>query len=135
MEKHFLDGQFEGPQEFRPEPWYNPYGDCIQYLIADEAPVADRIDDILTIYRSAIDNRPIGYQIKDVLALIKEFGWDGLACVSQQTDEEVMRVSVTALFLAAYESLPRTMTRRAAYASAMQYPTEKRLCREELVPA
>ena len=122
MEKHFLDGQFEGPQEFRPEPWYNPYGDCIQYLIADEAPVADRIDDILTIYRSAIDNRPIGYQIKDVLALIKEFGWDGLA-------------SVTALFLAAYESLPRTMTRRAAYASAMQYPTEKRLCREELVPA
>ncbi|KKL21210.1 hypothetical protein LCGC14_2447760, partial [marine sediment metagenome] len=35
------------------------------------ASVADRIDEILTIYRSAEVNRPIGFQIKGIEAIIK----------------------------------------------------------------
>lgn len=135
MEKHFLEGQFEGEQRFRSEPWYNAHGDCIVYQTADEGLVADRIDEILTIYRSAIDNRPIGYQIKDVIALIRRFGWDGLACVSEASGDEVTSVSVAALLLAAYEGGPKTTSRRQAYASAMEYAPEKRIPRAELIPA
>jgi hypothetical protein len=136
MEKHFLEGQFEGePQEFKAEPWYNPHGDCIVYQIADEALVGERIDEVLTIYRSAIDNRPIGYQIKDVLAIIRRFGWDGLACMSETSGDEVTCVSVAALLLAAYEDGPKTTNRRTAYASVLKYGSDKPIRREQLVPA
>jgi hypothetical protein len=38
MEKHFLADMMagEGQPEFRAEPWFNPYGDCITYKMADE---------------------------------------------------------------------------------------------------
>ena len=78
MEKHFLADKMEGASEFRAEPWYNPYGDCIVYQMADEAVVADRVDELLTVYKSAVDDRPIGYQIKGVAAIIGKFGLDGL---------------------------------------------------------
>ena len=135
MERHFLEGEMEGPHEFKAEPWYNPHGDCVVYQIADEALVADRIDDVLTIYRSAVDDRPIGYEIKDVIALIKRFGLDGLACASDETEDEVTRVSVTALLLAAYEDGPKTTNRRRAYASAMEYAPPKGIPKDEFVPA
>ena len=40
-------------------PWYNRQGDCLVYQTVDEAAVAERIDALLTIYRSAIEDRPI----------------------------------------------------------------------------
>jgi len=135
MEEHFLDYTAEGPQEFKPEPWYNPHGDCIVYQIADEALIADRIDEVLTIYRSAIDERPIGYEIKDVLAIIQKCGFDALACASGETSEELTSVSIAALLLVAYEEGPKTTNRRHGYASAMQQGPTKPIPREELVPA
>jgi len=79
MEEHFLRDATDGEPEFRPEPWYNAYGDCIVYQMVNEAVVGERIDEVLTIYRSAVDNRPIGYQIKGVAAIVRRFGFDGLA--------------------------------------------------------
>ena len=64
MEKHFLSEFVKGEERLSPEPWYNPDGDCVVYQMVNEAIVADRIDEILTIYRSAITERPIGYQIR-----------------------------------------------------------------------
>lgn len=60
-------------ETFKVEPWYNPYGQCIVCQIADEAVVADRVDGTLTLYRSAIDNRVIGYQIEGVWDILKKF--------------------------------------------------------------
>lgn len=77
MKAHFLKDCVAGlarPEPGDPKPWYNPEGDCIVYQIHDEAIVADRIDDILTIYRSAQTGNPIGYQITGVTALTKRFG-------------------------------------------------------------
>ena len=127
MEKHFLAdlAQEHGPATFRAEPWYNPHGDCIVFQMADEAVVADRIDDLLTIYRSAVDNRPIGYQIKGVGAIIKRFGLDGLTVESVSDDQVVKAVSIRLLLLAAYDQGPRTPGRRKAYAAAMDCPAEK----------
>jgi hypothetical protein len=64
----------ERPESVGPKPWYNPEGDCIVYQIHDEAIVADRIDEIVTIYRSVQTDNLIGYQINGVTALIKRFG-------------------------------------------------------------
>lgn len=76
MEEHFLKDFVSGRsgQEELPEPWYNPDGDCIIYQTADEAIVADRIDESLTIYRSVETNKAIGYQIKGVAEIVRRFG-------------------------------------------------------------
>jgi len=138
MEKHFLADMMkdQGAPTFRAEPWYNPDGDCIIYKMADEAVVADRVDDLLTIYRSAVDNRPIGFQIKGVAAIINKFGFAGLAVSSEATAASVRSVSIGALLLAAYEERPFTVDRRIGYAAAMGFPVEKNeMAMDELQPA
>ncbi|MCX5634991.1 MAG: hypothetical protein NTW55_03995 [Planctomycetota bacterium] len=119
MEKHFLSDYVEGSSEFRPEPWYNQKGDCIVYQTANEAIVADRIDEFLTIYSSAIDERPIGFQIKGVRAIIKAFGLDGLAVKVEKAGDQIRKISLIALLLAAYEQGPQSLGRRKAYVRAL----------------
>ena len=136
MEKHFLADMMQGTPTFRAEPWYNAEGDCIVYKMADEALVADRVDELLTVYNSAVDNRPIGFQIKGVLAIIKKFGFDALAVSSEADDQGMKSISIIALLLAAYEEGPRTFARRKAYAVAMQCPVENgTIPADELQPA
>lgn len=126
IEKHFLADLMEGTPQFRAEPWYNPVGDCIVYQTNDEAVVAHRIDELLTVYNSAVDDRPIGFQIKGVAAIIRKLGMDGLVVESVTDTHGVKSISVTALLLAAYEEGPRTLGRRKAYAIAMECPTDRR---------
>jgi len=71
MEKHFLDDLVEGEPGFKPGAWYNRFGDCIEFCLANEGIVAERIDEVITIYRSAVDKRAIGFQIKGVQAILK----------------------------------------------------------------
>jgi hypothetical protein len=119
MEKHFLNDFVSGSSEFRSEPWYNSEGDCIIYQTANEAIVRDRIDGFLTIYRSAIDNRPIGFQLKSLRAIIRKYGFEGLAVMVKETGDQITSISVVALLLAAYEQGPLTLKRRRAYATVM----------------
>ncbi len=133
MEKHFLQDLMEGEPEFTPEPWYNPVGDCIIYKMADEAVVADRVDELLTIYRSAVDQRPIGFKIKDVQAIIRRFGLQGLAVSSEADVQSVKSISVAVVLLAAYEEGRPSVSRRKAYASVM-CPAEKTISAEDLQP-
>lgn len=136
MDKHFLADMMDGTPEFRPEPWYSPDGDCIVYKMADEAVVADRVDGLLTVYNSAVDNRPIGFQIKGVHAIITKLGLDGLAVESQVDGRGVKCISIALLLLAAYEEGPPTLGRRKAYAAAMECPAERRtIPADELQPA
>jgi len=138
MEKHFLADRMEGEgsPEFRAEPWYNPYGDCIVYQVADEAFVAERVDEVLTVYNSAIDDRPIGFQIKGIHAIVRKFGLDALAVESEADSGVVRSISIVALLLAAYEEGKPTLARRRAYAAAMECPAEKRsIPADQLQPA
>jgi hypothetical protein len=136
MEKHFLEGMMEGRPQFRAEPWYNPYGDCIVYQMADEAFVAERVDELLTIYRSVLDGRPIGFQIKGVQAIIRKFGWDGLAVTTETAAGQVRSVSVMALLLAAYDAGPKTLARRLSYAAVMECPPPRlTISADEMIPA
>jgi hypothetical protein len=134
MEAHFLNEFVVGQTRQEPEPWYNPDGDCIIYQMLDEAIVADRIDEVLTIYRSAVSGKAIGYQIKGVAALASTFGWEGLLIECKQGKEELKEVSLSALLLAAYEKGPKTIGRRKAYADVFDScPTNARMRADSLV--
>jgi len=121
MEEHFLKDFVSGPRSKERDPWYNPDGDCIIYHTADEATVAERVDELLTIYKSAISGKAIGFQIKGVGAIIKTFGLGGVEVECEEHNKEIMRVSISALLLAAYESGPKTIGRRKAYIDAFEF--------------
>ncbi|MFP4056992.1 MAG: hypothetical protein ACLF0G_09000 [Candidatus Brocadiia bacterium] len=108
MAKHFLADYVEGEPEFKAEPWYNECGDCLEYLCANEAVVADRVDGILTLYRSAEDNRVIGFQLKGVAALMRKYG-SGQAAVAAKTNQGQV-VSIMFLLLAAVKESRATGT-------------------------
>ncbi|MBM3878998.1 MAG: hypothetical protein FJ387_04665 [Verrucomicrobia bacterium] len=138
MEKHFLSAFVEGTERESPKPWYNPDGDCIVYQFGDEAIVADRVDEILTIYRSVETGKSIGYQIKGVCALGRKFGRDTLIVNCRQDREELKEISLCWLLLAAYEDGPKTIGRRQAYSDALEYcgPHPRLTTRDlDLVPA
>jgi len=122
-EKHFLDKYIEGEKGFQAKAWYNAIGDCIEYQTVNEAIVADRIDEKLTIYRSVITNKPVGFKIKDVQAILSKYGYDGLAVL--HLEQGTTLISIAALLLAAYEGGPPTIERRRAYANAL-LPQESR---------
>ena len=100
--------------------------------------VADRIDEVLTIYRSAITDKPIGYQIKGVSALARIYGWDVILVECRKDTEELKELSLFALLLVAYEQGPKTIGRRTAYADALESSLSNPRLRVndiELVPA
>lgn len=99
--------------------WYNRYGDCIEYQTEQVAIVADRIDNWLTIYRSAETNTPIGFQLKDVTALMKQFQASSYGVA--WTTQEKRLYSVSALLLAAIEAeSPLTIQKRRGYQEALK---------------
>lgn len=96
---------------------------------------ADRIDGLLTLYRSAIDGRVIGYEIKGVQALLRKFGWDGLAveCSSDDQENTVERISLAGLLLAAFSDGPSTIGRCSAYAQSFQDAAATSIPQSELM--
>jgi hypothetical protein len=120
MEEHFLKDFVSGSSRSTThEPWYNRDGDCIIYQTADEAVIAERIDDVLTIYVSAVSKKAIGFQIKGVAALMKKFGL-AIECEFEEKDQELIMVSLSALLLTAYEDGPKTIGRRKGYIDAFE---------------
>jgi hypothetical protein len=117
MEEHFLKDFVSGPSGIAPKPWFNPDGDCIIYQTSDEPFVAERIDEVLTLYRSIESDAVIGYQIKGVRAILHLFDFDSLTVTSAQNGKEV---SLVAILLAAYEKGPKTIGRRQAYTDAFE---------------
>ena len=127
MADHFLKDYVEGEPGFKDEPWYNEHGDCVVYKSANEATCAERIDSILTLYRSAIDDRVIGFQIKGVAALMREFGLAGMSIHAETDRDEV--VSVSMLLLAAVRASKEvgTRDRLEAYDSVLPLAARQRV--------
>ena len=100
--------------------WYNETGDCIQFQVEQVAIVAERVDDYLTIYRSAEDEKPIGFQLKDVKALINKYKYSGIFVKTTVRSENNELISVTALLINTLtESIP-SINRREAYTEAIK---------------
>ena len=99
----------DGSGGFKSEAWYNPYGDCIDYQTVDDAIVADRIDSLITLHRSATDGRVIGFQIKGVRKLLKSIGADAMAIGTGEGEDASIKVIV--LVLAALQTSEEKATR------------------------
>lgn len=109
----------EGAPGFTARPWYNPDGDCITYKSQNVAVVAVRVDDILTIFESAENDKAIGFKIKGVKHLLEKMGC-GVMAVGAATDHAGEIVTVATVFLQAFSSDRPTIARREGYARAME---------------
>jgi hypothetical protein len=85
----------------------------------DVAVVADRIDELLTLYRAADTNKVIGFKIKGIHALAQKHGWNAITIQAEESQGEIRKISVAALVLAAFGSGPRTVSRLQGYAQAV----------------
>lgn len=103
------------------KPWYNPDGDCIVYHTVDEATVAERVDDVLTVYKSTISGKAIGFQLKGVGAIMRALGGGAVEVECEECNKEIRNVSMSALLLTAYEIGPKTIGRRKAYVDALEF--------------
>jgi len=113
VEREMKAAGYDAPPGFRAEPWYNPFGDCVEFKWENEAAVANRIDGILTFYHSVEDRKKvIGFKIKGVLALIKkavelENADSGRLMIEAEQAEGQVRVSVSFLLLTALAGIQR----------------------------
>jgi len=101
----------------KPTPWYNSHGDCLEFQSIDEPMRAQRIDKYLTIYKSLKDERVIGFQIKDVRALIEKHGADVLGVQARFHGNTLL--DLIALLLKVYHSEEDTIQRTEGYTSAV----------------
>jgi hypothetical protein len=65
------------PQGFSSRPYYSRDGDSLSFYFRDEASYGERVDQLLTLYRSIENKRIVGCQIKGVQCILKrlnEFG-------------------------------------------------------------
>ena len=124
-------GSAFGSRKGDAEIWYNEEGDCLQFQLTHVAVVRNRIDDYLTVYRSAVDSAPIGFQLKDIKALIQKYSAGGIV-VKAEVDKGKL-ISVTALLVNILADLGATIMRREGYSEALQsFPKERD---QILVPA
>lgn len=92
---------------------------------------------ILTSYRSAVDRRSIGFQVKGVQAIARRFGFDGLGVTSDLEEQEngekrVVRVGIMPLLLGAFREEDEDPDKFGAYSEALRVAA--RVEDEALIP-
>lgn len=110
----------EEAEEVGLRPWYNTTGDCIEYQTQQVAIIGDRIDNYLTIYRSAEDRSAVGFQLKDVSELMKRHHSNVFGVAWEAKDKKI--ISVSSLLITALETdgHPWTIKKRSGYEEAMR---------------
>lgn len=112
MATHFLDAfvqalgtdqEVDGGAGLINQPWYNKYGDCVEFRACGDAYYAERIDGFLTIYRHFEDERPVGFQVKGVLTLLKTFPFERLRIEAEVSEDRLTKISLDQLLLLAFQ--------------------------------
>jgi hypothetical protein len=62
------------PRGFHSRPYYSQEGDFLTYFFENQDHYAERLDDILTVYRSMDERRFVGFKLKGVVHLLKTLG-------------------------------------------------------------
>ncbi|MGL6097338.1 MAG: hypothetical protein ACRC7O_16255 [Fimbriiglobus sp.] len=62
------------PRGFRATPHYFPSGDYLTYFSSEERCVAERLDDVITIYLSAETKELVGCKVKGVRQILETAG-------------------------------------------------------------
>jgi hypothetical protein len=66
------------PKGFRSVPVYFPTGDFLTYFLKDTRHVAERLDDVTTIYLSADTRELVGVKVKGVREIMRKAGTFGV---------------------------------------------------------
>ncbi|MGC8561271.1 MAG: hypothetical protein ACP5O1_11405 [Phycisphaerae bacterium] len=66
--------RFPAAPAFKPFATYDPDGDCIEFFTSDDTFYAERVDDLLTVYRSQDTGEVIGSLVKGVSGLFRKLG-------------------------------------------------------------
>ncbi len=98
--------------------WYNSVGDCIQFKTDHVPSMRKRIDEYLTLYLTLEDQKPIGFQLKDVHALINKYEIDLFAVQAEYTPADKKLISITTLILKAFSKMPANPNRISGYTDA-----------------
>lgn len=60
-------------------PHYSPEGDCVTYFVKPDRCIADRIDELVTVYHSMKTNELVGCTIKGVHRILSTLGNFGVS--------------------------------------------------------
>jgi hypothetical protein len=112
--------------------WYNQEGDCIQFITMHVATIGKRIDEYLTLYVSIEDNKPIGFQLKDIHALINKYDMDVMAVQADYTSQDKRLVSIATLMLKTFAKMPETINRISGYSEAFRTIARDASCNVEI---
>lgn len=107
-----------GSGQDNPTIWYNEGGDCLQFKTMHVATIGKRIDEYLTLYLSAEDNKPIGFQLKDIHALYNKHDADLMAVHAGYTSKGRILISMSMLMLKAFKKKKESINRLTGYSEA-----------------
>jgi len=62
------------PEAFTPRPRYSSTGDCLFFYFREDKSWADRVDELLTVYRAFESREVVGFKLKNVALLKKHLG-------------------------------------------------------------
>lgn len=116
-----------GSKRNEPKFFYNEEGDCLQFQLMDMAITRDRIDDYLTVYRSYNDNKPVGFQIKDVRALINKHDLEAFSISATVKNEEITMIALRLILKALIKNDASPINRIAGYSDALQVFTRDKM--------
>jgi hypothetical protein len=105
------------PKEFVSRPLYFKEGDFVSYFLEDCPYLAERVDELLTVYRAMDDKgRLVGCKIKGVRKLQQRMGEFGFAIVNTVTKRILLGpLFLGGLALAENPSLQDSSQRRSRY--------------------
>jgi hypothetical protein len=97
-------------QEFSPTAYYDPDGDCIEFLASPDNFCAERVDDLVTIYYSENTGEIIGSLLKGVKALCENLLRRLPGFKIEIQHDKVKLVHIFQAKLWAFEADPNDMT-------------------------
>jgi hypothetical protein len=80
----FLEDNKTESRAFVPTPLYTPEGDSLMFFMKDEESYRERIDELLTVYRSMETNGIVGCQIKGVRHKLDELNKYAVIVTSEE---------------------------------------------------
>jgi len=86
---NFIDNLPQPQGKFEATAFYDPDGDCIEFLFASDDYYAERIDDLVTVYYSRSSGELIGSMIKNVKDI--ERNHPGVFAISVEDGRVVLR--------------------------------------------
>jgi hypothetical protein len=110
---------------FTPGVHHSADGDCVSYFVKNDRCIAERVDDLVTVYRSVESNELVGCKIKGVQRILRTLGDFGVTVEDRE-------IGLGIFFIAAAVANPPQKSKYKEIGLAMR---NARLKTRELQPA